>query len=226
MLPHDCADFFVFWLAFKILKPEQNGHPFSDDIFKWGFLNEKSCILIDISPKFVPRDPINIKLSLLQIMAWCHQAASHCLNQYWHILIYVTIYGITGPQWVNTLGLHIFVKIQLFQMGSEHLYSCTTLITKFLFCISAVGGDRKYYCKACAVDCQTDQVKYVTQYNIAYMYIQGSKFHSSDRLRRVKMTVGQVGYLQDLSDRRLRISDFHISCIGFLYFRQVNGTFW
>ena len=41
----------------------------------------------------------------------------------------------------------------------------------------------------------------------------------------VKMTVGQVEYLQDLSDGRLRISDFHISCIGFIYYRQVNGTF-
>ena len=54
---------------------------------------------------------------------------------------------------------------------------------------------------------------------------QGSKFHSSDRLRRVKMTVGQVEYLQDLSDGRLGISDFHISGIGFIYFGQVNGTF-
>ena len=54
---------------------------------------------------------------------------------------------------------------------------------------------------------------------------QSSKFHSSDRLRQVKMTVGQVEYLQDLSDGRLRISDFHKSCIGFIYFRQVNGPF-
>ena len=49
----------------------------------------------------------------------------------------------------------------------------------------------------------------------------GFEIHSSDRLRRVKMTVGQ----QDLSDKRLPISDFHISGIGFIYFRQVNGTF-
>ena len=55
--------------------------------------------------------------------------------------------------------------------------------------------------------------------------LQGSKFHSSDRLRWVKMTVGQVEYLQDLSDWGLHISDFHISCIGFIYFRQVDGTF-
>ena len=51
------------------------------------------------------------------------------------------------------------------------------------------------------------------------------QFHSSDRLRWVKMTVEEVEYLQDLSNWRLRISDFQISCIGFIYFRQVNGTF-
>ena len=39
------------------------------------------------------------------------------------------------------------------------------------------------------------------------------------------MTVGQVEYLQDLFDGRMRISDFHTSCIGFTYFTQVNGTF-
>ena len=51
---------------------------------------------------------------------------------------------------------------------------------------------------------------------------QGSKFHSSDRLRRVKMTVGQVEYLQDLSDGRLLISYFHISCIGFINVFQTS----
>ena len=59
---------------------------------------------------------------------------------------------------------------------------------------------------------------------VAHVF-QGSKFHSSDRLRRVIMTVGQVQYLQELSDGRLGISDFDISCIGFICFRQVNGTF-
>ena len=60
---------------------------------------------------------------------------------------------------------------------------------------------------------------------VALKPIQGSKFHLSNHPRWVKMTVGQVEYLQDLSDGRLRISDFHISCIGYVYFRQVNGTF-
>ena len=39
------------------------------------------------------------------------------------------------------------------------------------------------------------------------------------------MTVGQVEYLQDLCHERLRIFYFHISCIGFIYFRQVKITF-
>ena len=34
-------------------------------------------------------------------MAWCHQATGHYLNQCWQRLI--TPYGITRPQWVNTL---------------------------------------------------------------------------------------------------------------------------
>ena len=52
-------------------------------------------------------------------------------------------------------------------------------------------------------------------------YLQDSKFHSYNRLRRVKMRVRQVEYLQDLSDGRLRISDFQISC-KWLYIFQTS----
>ena len=41
-----------------------------DDIFKFIFMNEKFCILIRISPKFVPMGPINNIPVLVQIMAW------------------------------------------------------------------------------------------------------------------------------------------------------------
>ena len=33
-------------------------------------MNEIFCILIPISPKFVPKGPIDNKLALVQIMAW------------------------------------------------------------------------------------------------------------------------------------------------------------
>ena len=39
--------------------PEQNGLRFADDIFLCIFANEKFCILIKISLKFVPKGPFD-----------------------------------------------------------------------------------------------------------------------------------------------------------------------
>ena len=50
--------------------PGQNGRLFTDDIFRCIFVNEKFCILMKISLKFVPKSPINNNLVLVQIMAW------------------------------------------------------------------------------------------------------------------------------------------------------------
>ena len=38
---------------------------FTDNIFRRIFVNEKFCILIKISPKFVPMGPINNNLALV-----------------------------------------------------------------------------------------------------------------------------------------------------------------
>ena len=43
---------------------------FQDDIFKCIFMNEKFCVLIPISLKFVPKGPIKNIPALVQIMAW------------------------------------------------------------------------------------------------------------------------------------------------------------
>ena len=43
---------------------------FADDFFKCIFMNEKFCISIRISLKFVPNGPIDNKLPLVQVMAW------------------------------------------------------------------------------------------------------------------------------------------------------------
>ena len=50
--------------------PGQNGRHFADDIFRCIFVNENFYILIWISLKFVPKDPINSIPALIQIMAW------------------------------------------------------------------------------------------------------------------------------------------------------------
>ena len=42
----------------------------ADDIFKCIFINEKFCISIQISLKFVLRSPIENRSALVQVMAW------------------------------------------------------------------------------------------------------------------------------------------------------------
>ena len=47
----------------------------------------------------MPQDFTDYYSTLVQVMAWCHQAPSHYLNQCWQRPM--TSYGITRPQWVN-----------------------------------------------------------------------------------------------------------------------------
>ena len=53
------------------MRPRQNGCHFTDDTFKRVFFNENVRVLINISLKFVPKDPINNISALVLIMAWC-----------------------------------------------------------------------------------------------------------------------------------------------------------
>ena len=50
--------------------PGQNGRHFTDDVFKYIFMNKKSCIFIRISLKFVPKGPIANTSALVLVMAW------------------------------------------------------------------------------------------------------------------------------------------------------------
>ena len=47
----------------------------------------------------MPQDPTDDKSTLVHVMAWCHQATSHYLNQCWPRS--PMPYGVTRPQWVN-----------------------------------------------------------------------------------------------------------------------------
>ena len=55
---------------FKSSLPGQNGRHFTGDIFRCIIVNEKFCIFITISLKFVPKGPIDNNPALVQIMAW------------------------------------------------------------------------------------------------------------------------------------------------------------
>ena len=61
------------YLLYNLLNsspPRQNGRCFSADIFRCNFMNEKFCILIEISLKVVPKGRIDNKSTLVYIMAW------------------------------------------------------------------------------------------------------------------------------------------------------------
>ena len=50
--------------------PGQNDQHFADEIFTCIFMNEKCCISIRLSLKFVAKGPIDNKSALVQVMAW------------------------------------------------------------------------------------------------------------------------------------------------------------
>ena len=55
---------------FNSSPPGQNGRHFTDDISRCIFVNEKFCILIEISLKFVSKGPIDNNPALVYIMTW------------------------------------------------------------------------------------------------------------------------------------------------------------
>ena len=81
------------------LRPRQDGRHFPDDIFKCIFLNENVKISIKISLRFVPKGPINIIPSLVQIMAW-RRPGDKPLSEPMMVRLLRHI-CITRPQWVK-----------------------------------------------------------------------------------------------------------------------------
>ena len=58
-------------------------------------------ISCEIALRWMSLDLFDGKSTLVQTMAWCHQATSHYLSQCWPRAL--SLYGITRPQEVNTL---------------------------------------------------------------------------------------------------------------------------
>ena len=55
------------WVMLNSSHPGQNGHHFTDNIFRCIFVNEKFCISIKISLKFVPKGPIDNNAALAPV---------------------------------------------------------------------------------------------------------------------------------------------------------------
>ena len=90
-------------LAINSSLPGQNSSRFANDIFKCIFLNEKFCISIWISLKFVPEGAIHKKRALVQVMAW-RGVGNKPLPE--PVLIQFTdeYICVTKGRWVNVMG--------------------------------------------------------------------------------------------------------------------------
>ena len=71
-------------------------------IFKWILVIDVWGISYEIALRWMPQDLTDHKSTLVQVMAWCHQARSHYLNQCWPRC--PMPYGVTRPQWVKWLA--------------------------------------------------------------------------------------------------------------------------
>ena len=69
-------------------------------ILKLTLVNGGWGISFEIALRWMPLDLTDDKSTLVQVMAWCRQATSHYLSQWWPRSM--SPYGVIRPQWVNT----------------------------------------------------------------------------------------------------------------------------
>ena len=119
----------------KILRPEQNGQYFGDNIFKWIFMKQKSCIFMHIS-SVVPK-PF-MALVRIQILRMIRQVTHTISLWFWKCLKYHLIH----QEWCygRKIGLgyfhwSIFLMFQL--TVSQYWFTArqqVTVWTNGLFC--------------------------------------------------------------------------------------------
>ena len=74
-------------------------------IFKLTLVNGGWGISYVIAFRWMPLDLADDKSTLIQVMAWCRQATSHYLSQWWPRSL--SPYGVIRPQWVKQVpGFH------------------------------------------------------------------------------------------------------------------------
>ena len=109
-------------------RPGQNGRHFTDVIFKCIFMNEKFCILIWISLKFVPNGPNDNKPTLVEEIAWCRTAITWTNADPVHQCIHAALGGDGLPHLPNTI-IHL---VRNGRLGFVQVVS-VTFTSSFMF---------------------------------------------------------------------------------------------
>ena len=95
-------------MIFNSLAPGRFQFNFRKVIFKLTLVNGGWGISYEIALRWMPQNLTDDKSTLVQVMAWCHQAISHYLSQCWPRS--VSPYGITGPQRVKNVSHFVHTK--------------------------------------------------------------------------------------------------------------------
>ena len=90
----------MVWMMNSLVLVRWGGN-FKRVIFKLITQNSSLGTWSEIVLRQMPQNLTNEKSALVQVMAWCRQATSHYLTQYWSR--FMSKYGITRPQRVNSL---------------------------------------------------------------------------------------------------------------------------
>ena len=81
------------------LVPGRFDWDFKEVIFKLHLVTDGWGISNEVAIRWMSQDFTKDKSTLVQVLAWCHQATCHYLSQCWPR--YLSPYGVTRPQWVK-----------------------------------------------------------------------------------------------------------------------------
>ena len=87
------------------------------------------------------------KSTLVQVMAWCHQATSHYLSQCWPR--FMLPYGVPRPQWVNTTYAFNDIKfkfvIDIYMHQMKNNTECNILHSHYHVCCWPGNQQTRYW---------------------------------------------------------------------------------
>ena len=132
------------------LRPKPNGRSFTDDSFKWIFLNKIVWISLKISLKFVPKGPINNIPALVWIMAW-RRSGNKPLSEPMLVSLPTHI-CVTSPQWVKGFNM----KCKYIYCGMVELWDAGITWTTIIFHIDSHLDIWIIYC---SIQSDDDQIR-------------------------------------------------------------------
>ena len=100
----------IFMININSLAPGRSEYDSKSVVFNLVLLIGVFRSSYDNALRCMPRDLTDDKSTLVQVMAWCRQATSHFVSQFW--LSSLSPYGVARPQWVKvTCKSHVLVQL-------------------------------------------------------------------------------------------------------------------